>query len=295
MLIRRHLFAALLAGSGIASGLAGCASSPPQPSVSWPPSAMPALPQPSYAGASAAGFVPTTRAEAEQQRTAALFADAQRRGIFDRQAALTDAPQRPLSLPTPVLPADAQPGDCYGLVETPAQTRSSQQAYGVRPAYERLEYVPPRYVSSAQSTVVSGSERLVIMPPIGTQAGVVQRSVQAPQQIAATVYQQVDSGGYARVVVPAEAVTVSVDEIVQPATRQWQRMSCSELRGRKLNRAEVRLLQDALRARGFDPGPTDGVIGKYTHRALDAYQRAQGLPQEPQLNPQTLASLGLKA
>jgi peptidoglycan hydrolase-like protein with peptidoglycan-binding domain len=55
----------------------------------------------------------------------------------------------------------------------------------------------------------------------------------------------------------------------------------------------VRRVQDALRTRGFDPGPSDGHVGRRTLDALNAYQRASGLPEDRYLNLQTLQSLGV--
>ena len=39
-------------------------------------------------------------------------------------------------------------------------------------------------------------------------------------------------------------------------------------------------LQDALRAKGFDPGPADGIIGANTRKAVRSYQQRQGWPAD---------------
>lgn len=44
--------------------------------------------------------------------------------------------------------------------------------------------------------------------------------------------------------------------------------------------AEIRSLQDKLRAAGFDPGKSDGVMGKNTREALKAFQASQGLKSD---------------
>lgn len=41
----------------------------------------------------------------------------------------------------------------------------------------------------------------------------------------------------------------------------------------------IRDIQRALRARGFDPGPIDGVIGSRTLSALQSFQRSNNLPE----------------
>jgi peptidoglycan hydrolase-like protein with peptidoglycan-binding domain len=53
-------------------------------------------------------------------------------------------------------------------------------------------------------------------------------------------------------------------------------------------------LQRALSARGFDPGPIDGVMGPQTRRALMSYQRQHNLAASGSLDRDTVASLGWK-
>ncbi len=72
----------------------------------------------------------------------------------------------------------------------------------------------------------------------------------------------------------------------------------SERRGRGARSARagassgaVMETQRALAARGFDPGPTDGVMGAQTQRALADYQRSSNLPVTGQADPATRAAL----
>jgi hypothetical protein len=58
-----------------------------------------------------------------------------------------------------------------------------------------------------------------------------------------------------------------------------------------LSRGQVRAAQSALKGLGYDPGPIDGAMGPRTARAASAFQRAQGLPANGQLTPDTLARL----
>ncbi|MEW6734458.1 MAG: SafA/ExsA family spore coat assembly protein [Acidobacteriota bacterium] len=52
----------------------------------------------------------------------------------------------------------------------------------------------------------------------------------------------------------------------------------------------VRQLQDALRAKGFNPGPSDGVFGSRTEAALKAFQSSRGIPADGVYGPQTRAA-----
>lgn len=54
----------------------------------------------------------------------------------------------------------------------------------------------------------------------------------------------------------------------------------------------VKTLQNLLRARGFDPGPSDGVFGKRTQDAAACFQRAAGLRVDGIVGPATWAALG---
>ncbi|HSM16555.1 MAG TPA: peptidoglycan-binding domain-containing protein [Gemmatimonadales bacterium] len=50
---------------------------------------------------------------------------------------------------------------------------------------------------------------------------------------------------------------------------------------------------EALGQAGQDPGSVDGIIGTGTMRAVNAYQRAKGLPVDPCLTVATVKSLGI--
>jgi peptidoglycan hydrolase-like protein with peptidoglycan-binding domain len=55
----------------------------------------------------------------------------------------------------------------------------------------------------------------------------------------------------------------------------------------------VRVVQEALKAKGHDPGPIDGRLGAKTTAALRDFQKKEGLPASGRLDGQTLGRLGL--
>ena len=57
-------------------------------------------------------------------------------------------------------------------------------------------------------------------------------------------------------------------------------------------RAEVRGVQNALKAKGYDL-TVDGVLGKHTRAALRRYQKAKGLKVTGQIDKATLRSLNI--
>jgi membrane-bound lytic murein transglycosylase B len=59
-----------------------------------------------------------------------------------------------------------------------------------------------------------------------------------------------------------------------------------------LSRSQVENIQKLLTARGYDPGPIDGVIGSQTHQAIKDFQRATKLPADGHPTPELLDILG---
>jgi len=59
-----------------------------------------------------------------------------------------------------------------------------------------------------------------------------------------------------------------------------------------LSRNQVERIQELLVARGYDPGPIDGVIGSQTHQAIKEFQRTAKLPADGHPTPELLEILG---
>jgi peptidoglycan hydrolase-like protein with peptidoglycan-binding domain len=57
----------------------------------------------------------------------------------------------------------------------------------------------------------------------------------------------------------------------------------------------VRSVQQTLNNRGFSAGPVDGVLGAPAREALKRFQQSENLEASGELNPQTLAALGIDA
>jgi peptidoglycan hydrolase-like protein with peptidoglycan-binding domain len=56
----------------------------------------------------------------------------------------------------------------------------------------------------------------------------------------------------------------------------------------------VRSVQQALKDKGFDPGPVDGLNGPVTRSAVQKFQAQQNLTADGRLGPKTLDALGVK-
>ncbi len=59
-----------------------------------------------------------------------------------------------------------------------------------------------------------------------------------------------------------------------------------------LSRDQALRIQELLAARGYDPGPIDGVIGTQTRQAIKKFQRTAKLPADGYPSPELLETLG---
>src|SRR5687767_8979751 len=66
-----------------------------------------------------------------------------------------------------------------------------------------------------------------------------------------------------------------------------------EMRKMTTGRVDNREVQEALKAKGNDPGPIDGRMGPKTRAALKAFQETNGLKATGQLDNQTAEKLGV--
>jgi peptidoglycan hydrolase-like protein with peptidoglycan-binding domain len=62
----------------------------------------------------------------------------------------------------------------------------------------------------------------------------------------------------------------------------------------KAEKADVKMMQTALKDKGFDPGPIDGVMGPQTRAALMDYQRKEGLTPTGRWDDETAMKLGVR-
>jgi peptidoglycan hydrolase-like protein with peptidoglycan-binding domain len=62
-----------------------------------------------------------------------------------------------------------------------------------------------------------------------------------------------------------------------------------------LSRDEVRQVQEKLQSQGLYKGQVDGVDGRKTRQAIEAFQKKNGLQTNGALDSQTLSKLGISA
>lgn len=91
--------------------------------------------------------------------------------------------------------------------------------------------------------------------------------------------------------IPAEFATVARTTITPASskTTQWEEVVCPT----KASGNTVLQVQRALKNKGYNPGPVDGVMGARTKSALAKYQKDNNLPVGG-MNVQTLKALGVR-
>ncbi len=92
-----------------------------------------------------------------------------------------------------------------------------------------------------------------------------------------------------KVEIPAKTELVAKKVKVSEETMQWRPVLCET----NMSDTTITDIQTALKKAGYNPGAIDGVLGRGTMVAVDAFQRANGLPRGG-LTIQTIEKLGVK-
>ena len=146
------------------------------------------------------------------------------------------------------------PEDCQVmcLVEVPATYKSMKRRVLKNPAYTKEINIP------AKIKVV---EKKVLVKPAST------REINIPATYKTVLKRVVaKQGGY----------------------QDWREVMCGE----NLTVGKIQEIQMALKAKGYDPGPADNIMGEQTKAALTKYQKDHSLPIG-NLDLETLRSLGV--
>ncbi|MFK7905569.1 MAG: peptidoglycan-binding protein [Chitinophagales bacterium] len=170
------------------------------------------------------------------------------------------------------------PEDCkvWCLTEIPAQYKTVTRQVLKSPATTQESPIPSEYKTITKAVVQS---------PASTQ----EREVPAEYR---NVTKQVLASPATtnEVEIPAEYSTVTTRKLVKEGGfTEWVEVVCET----SMTPATVSAIQQALRARGYDPGPVDNVMGAQTKAALTKFQKDNGLPIG-QVNMDSMRALGLK-
>ncbi len=169
---------------------------------------------------------------------------------------------------------DGNTGEIMCLVEEPAVYETVTRKVLKEKATTREVEVPAEYKTVTKQ---------VVKTPATT------RTVTIPAEYdVVKVRRQVTPATEKRIPVAAEYRTVAKQSMSQPSRLEWRRVVCET----NLNGATVLGIQKALAARGFDPGPLDGVYGSRTQAAVGKFQEANNMSKGG-LTFETIRALGV--
>lgn len=175
----------------------------------------------------------------------------------------------------PIQKIDETTGEILCLVEVPPVYDMVTKTVQVSPPSVREEIVPAVYRTVRKQILVSPAQTREIEVPAEFRDVKVKRLVSPAREV--------------RVEIPAQMGRVERREMVTPGKVEWREILCET----NTTRRQVQAIQRALRDAGFDPGPIDGIVAKRTMDAVNAYQRANGLPVDTYLNMATVRALGV--
>ncbi|MGB1205124.1 MAG: peptidoglycan-binding domain-containing protein [Chitinophagales bacterium] len=161
------------------------------------------------------------------------------------------------------------------LTEVPAQYKTVTKQVLRTPASTRETPIPAEYKTITKA---------VIQTPASTQPN------EIPAEYRTITKQVLQTPATTREVeIPAEYSTISTQKLVRTGGfTDWVEVLCES----KVTPAKVIEVQQALKARGYDPGSMDNQMGPRTKQALTQYQKDNGLPIG-NLNTETLRALGV--
>ncbi|MBT8064440.1 MAG: peptidoglycan-binding protein, partial [Gammaproteobacteria bacterium] len=94
-----------------------------------------------------------------------------------------------------------------------------------------------------------------------------------------------------RIAIPAEYSEVNKRTQIGTDKMEWREVLCEV----NMTAGNVRKIQSALREKGYNPGPIDGVLGSQTLKSANQYAKASGLPYGSNyIAIETAAKLGVK-
>ncbi len=200
-------------------------------------------------------------------------------------------------------------------VEVPAEYKTITRRVVKTPATTRTIEIPAEYTTRTYRKLVSAASTDVLRKPKITRTYT--EKVRKPCPTGWTID---NSGGAGNngdciqvVEVPAEFGTRSMRKLAAPAATksieipaeyttitkrnlvkkggftEWREVLCAD----NVTSYTIRQIQQALKDRGYSPGPVDNVLGSQTKAALTKFQKDNGLPVG-QLDMKTLKQLGVR-
>lgn len=127
-------------------------------------------------------------------------------------------------------------------------------------------------------------EKQVLVAPVSY------KSVETPAKYSTIQVQKlVQEARVNKKVIPAQHKTVERKELVKEGKMEWRSILCET----NMTTNRIADIQQALLERGYNPGPIDGIVGKKTMAAVNAFQNDNQLPVDKYLNIETVNALNV--
>jgi len=176
----------------------------------------------------------------------------------------------------PIQRIDETTGEILCLVETPAQYQTVSKSVMKASASTREIEDPAIYKSV---------KRRVVTTPATTQLIDIPARYKTVQ-----VTKLIEPAHEKRIPIPAQYQTVTKQVKVSADHMAWQEILCET----NMTHSKVSDIQRALSKAGFNPGPIDGVIGRQTMAAVNAFQKDRNLTVAKYLTIDTVKALDVK-
>jgi len=177
----------------------------------------------------------------------------------------------------PIQRIDETTGEIMCLVEIPASYKTIKRRVLKTPSTTTTVEIPAVYDTVVQTVVATPATTKAIAVPA--------------QYKTMKVTELVSPASERRVPVAAEYQTVSTQKLVSDGRIEWREILCQT----NMTTGKISEIQRALSAAGHNPGQIDGLVGKSTMAAVNAFQRKNNLPVDRYLNIATVEALGLTA
>ncbi len=174
----------------------------------------------------------------------------------------------------PVEKVDNATGEIMCLVDVPAKYNTVRTKVLKTPATTRTTEIPAEYKTVKRKALAKPATTRTIEIPAEYNTVKVRTLVTPPKE--------------RRISIPEEYATVTKKVMVSDGKMAWRPVLCET----NMNAGTIMDIQRALKAKGFDPGPIDGVYGGRTQGAVRQFQQANKLVTGA-LTMKTIKALGV--
>ena len=174
----------------------------------------------------------------------------------------------------PVEKVDDATGEIMCLVEEPAEFETVRKRVIKTPATTQKVEIPAVTKKVKKRVVKTAPTTKKVAIPAEYRTVRVQKLVKAAEE--------------KKIEIPAKTETLTRRKQISEPKLEWREILCET----NIRQDTIQALQRALRDKGHNPGPIDGVVGGQTLAAVRDYQQKQNLPTGG-LTLATLRSLGV--